>query len=98
MAEPIYITVGFKCADNAAFDALWQDIRTRYKFMADEKGAPTQAFAVSKGNMFAEQDAVEALLDANLDPDALSEALRQLPCCPDLPALLAEYGVDNGHD
>ena len=93
MTELVYVTVGFKCADKEAFDALWVDIRNRYKFAADEKSQPVQAFAVAIGDKFAEQDAVDQLFDARLDQHDLAEAISRVPCCEDLPALLAEYGV-----
>jgi hypothetical protein len=91
---PIYITVGFKCSDQEAFDAFWQDIRTRYHWMSDKPWIGTQAFAVSKGDMFAEQQAIDALCDDDMDPDALREAIGRVPCCDDLKALLAEYEVE----
>jgi len=90
--KPIYITVGFKCADHSAFDALWQHIRTTYHWMQDGD-APIQAFAVSKGDMFAEQDATDALINSDLDIDEMRDAIRAIPCNTDLPAHLAAYGV-----
>ena len=93
IATPVYTTVGFKSVDKDAWSAFWQDIRTRYDF-AQDGDATTEVFAVSMSNMFAEQEAVEELLDADLDEYELKEALSAVACCQDLPALLAEYGVE----
>lgn len=91
--KPIVTTVAFTSVDRAAFDAFWHDIRTRYKFCEDKAGVPTRAFAVSMSDMFAEQEAVDCILEAELDRDDQADAIGRVMNCSDLTALLAEYGI-----
>jgi hypothetical protein len=95
---PAYVTVGFKCEDREAFDALMKRIRNKYRFCGEKDGATTQAFAVSMGNMFEEQDVTDALLNSDLDDYELRSALRDIPCNPDLRKLCAEYEVEHPYD
>jgi len=94
----VYVTIGFKCADHAAFSEFWKDARERYRFAEDGAGAAAQAFAVSMGNMFEEQDVIDAILASDLAGDEIAEAIGAVPCHQDLRGLCAEWGVTHPYE
>lgn len=95
---PIYVTVGFKCADKAAFDEFWKHIRETYRFCEDAGDAETQAFAVSMANMFEEQDVVDAILSSDMDYSEQVEMIGEIACNPDLRGLCAKWDIAHPYD
>lgn len=94
--ERIVTTVAFTSKDREAFDALWSDLRTRYKFFHQEaEKADTEAFAVSMGDLFAQQEAIEAICNhPTLDDGDKVEAIGEVVATVDLAKTLADWGVE----
>ncbi len=90
--QPFKFTIAFEAKDRASFDDFWKLIRETYGFCLEGDFA-VHAYAVSMGDMFAEQEAIETALDSKLDGYELRELIGQIPHCDDLPALFEEYGI-----
>ena len=77
-SDEIIATIAFKSRDKKAFDEFWSEVRTRYKFCDRGGDAPTMAFAVHMGNMFAADEALTEILDSDLSDDEKLEAISDL--------------------
>lgn len=89
---PVTMTVAFECRTSEAFDELWRTLRGPLNFMAGDD-VPMRAYAVSRGDMFAEQDAIEAALESDLTGDELKECIGDLICCQDVKAVLEKWEI-----
>lgn len=88
----IYATVAFEFASKQDFDAFWKDVVQAYHF-AEEGDFAARAFAVQKGDMFAEQSAIEDICASDLDAYDKIDAIEEAIACQDIPALLKRWEI-----
>lgn len=89
----IITTVAFKSENKEAFDAFWTDIRERYRFCDGDATVPTQAFAVSMGDLFAESEVITEILNSNLDAYEKCEAIAEVGGTDDPNEVLTNWEI-----
>lgn len=82
------MTVGFVMADKAASERLWRVLQKLFAYRSEK---PIRVFALSASDMFSEQEVIDIALDSDMDGYDLRAFLADVPCCPDLDALLDEW-------